>query len=257
MPRERGVFLYVLLVRFLLLQARNPEDPIRAEEPRQFAERLGVPRSAIATWDLLRGPPGARELAGFDALLVGGSGEYDVSKGNLPELEATLAFLRRVVEEGFPTFASCFGFQLLVAALGGEIVRDEAAAEVGTVRVCLTEEGRQDELFGALPSCFWVQAGHKDRAKRLPGGVLNLAYSEKAPFQALRVPGRPTWATQFHPELDEEDTYRRFKRYAAVYAPDLTEAEIRARLHPSPEANALLARFRRLLEGRGRLKPAL
>jgi len=237
-------------VRFLLLQARNPGDPVREEEVRQFAARLELPGSAIHPWDLLAGPPEPARLEGYDALLVGGSGEYDVSKQNLPHLEATLAFLRRVVEEGFPTFASCFGFQLLVAALGGEVIRDEENAEVGAARVCLTEAGKKDELFGALPGCFWVQAGHKDRASRMPEGALNLAYSEKAPYQALRVPGAPIWATQFHPELTEEDTFLRFKRYAAVYAPDLTDEEIRARLKPSPEANTLLRRFRAILEAR-------
>jgi len=236
-------------VRFLLLQARNPDDPIRKEEVGQFAARLGVPRAKVTPWDLLAGPPELAELASYTALLVGGSGEYDVSRGNLPGLEATLAFLRRVVAAGFPTFASCFGFQLLVAALGGEVVRDPTNAEVGTVRVCLTEAGKGDALFGALPGCFWAQAGHHDRADRLPAGVVPLAFSDKAPYQALRVPGRPIWATQFHPELTEEDTFRRFRRYAAVYAPGLSDQAIRARLRPSPEANALLLRFRRLLEG--------
>ena len=237
-------------MRFLLLQARNPGDPVRQEEVQQFAARLEVPENAIHTWDLLAGPPEPSRLEPYDALLVGGSGEYDVSAGNLPHLEATLRFLRQIAWEGFPTFASCFGFQLLVAALGGEVIRDEENAEIGAAWVCLTEAGKKDELFGALPECFWVQAGHKDRASRMPEGVLNLASSEKAPYQALRVPGKPVWATQFHPELTEEDTFRRFKRYAAVYAPDLTDEEIWARLRPSPEANTLLRRFRAILEAR-------
>ena len=235
-------------MRFLLLQARNPDDPIRFEEVRQFAARLGVEEKSVVPWDLLKGPPDAAQLAAYDALLVGGSGEYDVSKKNLPFMDKTLSFLRQVAAEGFPTFASCFGFQLLVVALGGEVIRDEENAELGAAWVCLTEEGKNDELFGALPECFWVQAGHKDRASRMPEGVYNLAYSEKSPYQALRVPNKPIWATQFHPELTEEDTYRRFKRYAAIYAPELSDEEIRAMLRPSPEANTLLRRFRALLE---------
>ncbi len=234
-------------MRFLLLQARNPDDPIRGEEPRQFASKLGVPRAAVTPWNLLEEPPSPEALEAHDALLVGGSGEYDVSRKNLPHLRAVLAFLRDVVERGYPTFASCFGFQLLVAALGGEVVHDPENAEVGTVRVCLTEAGKKDPLFGALPPCFFAQAGHNDRASRLPAGVLNLAFSQRAPYQALRIPGKPIWATQFHPELDEEDTFRRFRRYAAVYAPGLDDAAIRTRLRPSPEANRLLARFLELL----------
>ena len=168
-------------MRFLLLQARNPGDPVREEEVHQFAARLELPASTLAPWDLLQGPPEESVLEDYDALLIGGSGEYDLSKQNLPRLGETLAFLQQVVKEGFPTFASCFGFQLLVAALGGEVIRDEENAELGAARVCLTEAGKKDELFGALPDCFWVQAGHKERASRMPAGALNLAYSEKPP----------------------------------------------------------------------------
>ena len=235
-------------MRFLLLQARNPDDPIKAEEPRQFAARMGVEERAIIPFDLLQGPPRMADLAGFDALLVGGSGEYDVSKRNLPGLDETLGFLAEVAEVGFPTFASCFGFHLFVEALGGTVVRDEAAAEVGAAWVCLTEAGKQDPLFAHMPSCFWVQAGHKDRAERFPERALNLAYSQKAPYQALRVPGKPIWATQFHPELTARDTFERFRRYAAVYAPGLTDEEIWAKLRESPEAETLLRRFVELIQ---------
>ena len=234
-------------MRFLLLQARNPEDPIKTEERRQFAARMGVKEAAIVPFDLLKGPPRPSDLAGFDALLVGGSGEYDVSKRNLPWLDETLGFLAWVADEGFPTFASCFGFHLFVAALGGTVIRDEAAAEVGAARVCLTEAGKRDALFARMPPCFWVQAGHKDRAERFPEDALNLAYSDLVPYQALRVPGKPIWATQFHPELTARDTFERFRRYADVYAPGLSDEEIWAKLKESPEAETLLRRFVELI----------
>ena len=51
--------------------------------------------------------------------MVGGSGDYYVSKANLPHFEETLEVLQAVVSVGHPTFASCFGFQLMVRALGG------------------------------------------------------------------------------------------------------------------------------------------
>ena len=55
--------------------------------------------------------------------------------------------------------------------------------------------------------------GHFDRAVELPQGIPNLASSQRCGFQALRVPGAPIWATQFHPELDEQGNRDRCVAY--------------------------------------------
>jgi GMP synthase (glutamine-hydrolysing) len=177
--------------RALLLQARRPDDPVAGEERASFAARLG-PSIAIDTHDLLAGPPEWAALEPYDLVMIGGSGDYYVSKGNLPQFDLTLEFFRRVAKEGFPTFASCFGFQCLVAALGGEIGHDPANTEVGTYELWLTEEGRTDPVLGGLPDHFPAQMGRKDRALSLPDGVIHLASSERCPYQAFRIPGRPT-----------------------------------------------------------------
>jgi len=234
------------LPRFLLLQARNPGDVVREEEREAFARKLGLPLDHVQTHDLLQGPPAWYRVRQFDGLLVGGSGEYNLSDGSLPHQEATLDFMREVVARGVPMFASCFGFQMLVVALGGTIVRDEAHAEVGTYTVFLTAAGRQDELFGRLPERFDAQLGHKERPDRWPEGIPVLAYSERSAYQALRIPGRPIWATQFHPELDRESNLLRFQRYADLYRRAFGEEGYRAmlaRFRPSPHTEGLLRAF--------------
>ncbi len=242
-----------MTVRFLLLQARFLDDPARVEERQSFADRLNLPLEAVIPHSLLDGPPSLEYVLSFDALLIGGAGNFDVTKRNLPAFDETLQRLREIVEVGHPTFASCFGFQLLVEALGGKIIRDEANMEVGTFRVYLTPEGRQDELFRVLPPVFWAQLGHKERAETLPPGVIPLAYSERAPYQAFRVPNKLIWATQFHPELTVEENRQRFLRYADVYKAYLDPEEIKAHLEtfrPSPETERLLPRFVELLQKR-------
>jgi len=186
------------------------------------------------------------QIREHDALMVGGSGAYYVTKGNLPGFHEVMAVLRQVVEVGHPTFASCFGFQLLVEAMGGRVVYDPPNMEVGTYRLSLTPEGQRDELFGFLPRTFLAQLGHKDRADDLPEGTLNLAASDNSALQALRVPGKPIWATQFHPELTKEENLKRFSRYLDGYAALMSEDELQevlARFDHSPEANELLSRF--------------
>lgn len=239
-------------IKILLLQARTAEDTAKDEERASFAREVGVPPANVVPFDLLADTPTLAEVRRYDALMVGGSGDYYVSKGNLPGFTAVLALLNEVVAVGHPTFASCFGFQLLVQALGGRIVYDPDSMEVGTYPVTLTDEGRRDELFGTLPPVFPAQLGRKDRADLLPPGVVHLALSANARYQALRVPGKPIWATQFHPELDKEDNLKRFRRYMAGYTAVMTPEAIEeslSRFGDSPDAAKLLRGFVALVFG--------
>ncbi len=232
-------------MRILLLQARNAADPMRVHEHGCFAARTGLPAEAIEPHDLCEGPPSLSSLRGYDAMMVGGSGDFYVSKGNLPHFEAYLDFLREVAELGHPTFASCFGFQSLVRALGGELVYDPASTEVGTFELELTEQGKIDPLLGKLPARFDAQMGHKDRAASLADGVVHLASSRLCTFQALRIPGKPIWATQFHPELDRQTNLDRYRRYLANYGPRSAaeQAAAEAGFRESPDSSGLLTDF--------------
>jgi GMP synthase (glutamine-hydrolysing) len=86
----------------------------------------------------------------------------------------------------------------------------------------------------------------------MPNGCLHLASSERAPFQAFRIPGKPIWATQFHPELTGEENRLRFDRYRQGYGSVMSEAEQQltlSRFRESPETETLIARFLELVFG--------
>ena len=173
-----------------------------------------------------------------------------MSRQNLPGYHRVLELLADVVSIGHPTFASCFGFQLLVTALGGRIRYDPATMEVGTYTLTLSEAGRSDELFGYLPDRFSAQLGHKDKAEIPPPDATNLASSDSARYQALRVPGKPIWATQFHPELTGQENLERFHRYLDGYAAQLSPVEMQQaldRFSDSPETAELIPRFLELV----------
>lgn len=232
--------------KVLLLQARHADDPMAAHEHACFVERSGLPGDSMSIHDLCEGPPSISRVREFDALMVGGSGDFYVSKGDLPAFDEFLELLRQIVAIGHPTFASCFGYQSMVRALGGEVLFDVDNTEVGTYELALTEDGRSDELFGELPDRFNAQLGHKDRAVSHPDGIPNLASSAASPFQALRVPGKPIWASQFHPELDRSTNEDRYRHYLDGYASHMSDEERAAsldRFHESPEASDLLQRF--------------
>lgn len=236
-------------MKILLLQARNATDPMLRHELECFAQQCGLPNERFLTLNL---PAQAWDddtvLDRVDAVMVGGSGDYSLATGGFHWHDHYLDLMRRVIARRLPTFASCFGFQAIVQALGGRIVKDPSCAEVGTFEISLSDAGIAEPLFAAAPRQFDAQLGHNDSAAEpLPDELLNLAYSERAPVQAIRVRDAPVVATQFHPELSMESNVVRYLRYLSTYNPELDPLEARARsaeIHrPSPVANTLLRRF--------------
>lgn len=234
------------LPKLVLLQARRGEDPELEGERLVFARRLGVPEEQLASHNMVESVPELRELRAHDAILIGGSGDYYVSDGQFPDQQRLLEVIAEAADGTTPIFASCFGFHLLTAALGGEIVHDPARIELGTYRVELTPAGRSDDLLGTLPPSFLAQLGRKDRATRLPHGAAHLASSERCPIQAFRLGERPVWATQFHPELDATTNRRRYMVYLESYESYLDEearVDVASRFRESPATEELLRRF--------------
>lgn len=231
--------------RFRLLQARLPGDPVRDEERRSFALRLGVHESAILCHDLLSETTQLSSVTeDVDAVLVGGSGAFSIYDEE-PWLPPFIDTLGELAAADVPMFASCFGFQGLVVALGGTVERDEPNAEVGTYELEITDAAAADPVFRDLPTRFPAQLGHKDRAYDLPGDAVLLASSPRCPYQAFRL-GEHIYATQFHPELTHEDNRGRFARYFDDYSRVFGKSEAQDLLdsfRPSPDADRLLARF--------------
>ncbi len=233
----------------LLLQARNPDDPILEHELACFVARSGLSRDAFRAMNLVTAPAlDETLLEGVDVVMVGGSGDYSVVKGGFVWHEPMLEFMRLIVERDMPMFASCFGFQALAMAMGSELASDPERAELGTWTMVLTEAGEADPVFGQLPKSFGAQLGHNDSVMRLADGLVCLAGSKACPVQAFRVPGKQIIATQFHPELTDRDNITRYLRYLEAYRQDgetMEEATARAEaMHrPSPEANSLIRKF--------------
>jgi len=236
--------------RYLLMQSRDPGDPMRDHEVACFASSLGVAKGGIAVVDLLDRVPTRDELLGAQGVLMGGSGDYSCLDP-IPWIGRMVDYVRDdVVPSGVPTFASCFGLQILTLALGGTMMRDPAHREVGSIDLRVTDAAATDPLFAPMPATFVGQAGHTDRAVATPPGADLLASSDRCPVNAFRVHGRPVWATQFHPELDPDAVAKRYMRYMEKYPPpDLppgvspADAPFLKSLRPSPHATRLLQRF--------------
>ena len=231
-------------LRCLLLQVRDAGDPMSGHEIASFERALTPRPTRIEVFDLLGGLLCPRDLDGVDLVLLGGSGAYSAAAGG-PWLGTALESLRIVHASRVPAFASCWGFQAMAAAMGGEVVNDRSRAEIGTHRLVLTPAARTDLVFGGLGGSFNAQMGHEDLVNTLPPRTTLLASSALVVNQAYRFDDAPVYCTQFHPELDAAGILARlsaYPRYLAEVA-DTTYEEIVAQLEETPQASQLLRRF--------------
>ncbi len=231
-------------IRFLLLQVRNPDDPIKRQEVRCFAQHLGCPESGIQTRDLISDPPSDTALAAADIVLLGGSGDYSVAQGG-DWLAAALDAMRHLVEIHKPTFASCWGFQAMAKALGGGVITNLDQAELGTIDIQLTDSALTDPVFEILPPVFKGQSGHQDIVVQLPADAVCLASTARVENQAFTLPGEPIYCTQFHPELDRKALLERLANYPQYVEriAGMTYDEFIEHCGEATDSNALLRRF--------------
>ncbi len=198
----------------------------------------------VSLFDLLDRTLVPGDLEGVDLVLMGGSGKYSATTTD-PWLGTALESLRVVHASRVPAFASCWGFQGMAAAMGGEVVHDRGRAEVGTHELVLTGAGRTDPVFRHLGSPFRGQFGHEDLVETLPPRTTLLASSARVVNQAYRFEDAPIYCTQFHPELDAAGLRARFLAYPryAAYIAGTTLEELLENLEDTPDTEKLIRRF--------------
>lgn len=222
----RGDFLFVLfflgeyhgphMLKVLLVQIRK--DVMKEHEYRCVLEKLDVSAQELVVWDIFDRLLEPKDLLGYDAIILGGSGAYCVSEKEIPE---EIASLERCIvaarEQKIPLLGICFGHHLIAEALGGSVVQDRERQEVGTFPLIHTVRASQDPIFSHLPHIFFAQEGHKDHVVALPPGAVHLALTSNSRFQAFTFPGEPLYSVQFHPELDRKDVLSRVEYYRSAY----------------------------------------
>src|SRR6056297_296965 len=100
--------------RILLIQARTATDPMAAHELEAFASRCELPVDSFGVFNIAEESIDTFNFEGYDALMVGGSGDFSLVDGGFDWHEDYLKLMAQIVEAAIPTFASCFGFQGIV-----------------------------------------------------------------------------------------------------------------------------------------------
>jgi GMP synthase (glutamine-hydrolysing) len=141
------------------------------------------------------------DLARYDAVFVTGAPlhVYDDS----PEVRRQLAFMASVFASGTPSFGSCAGLQLAVAAAGGTVRKMERMEAGISRRIAPTEKGRNHPLLRGRGPCWDAPAIHGDEVETLPEGATLLATNGVTRVQAVEIRHDRGifWGVQYHPEL--------------------------------------------------------
>jgi GMP synthase (glutamine-hydrolysing) len=99
---------------------------------------------------------------------------------------------------GVPVLGICYGFQLMVSGLGGE-VRRTSGREYGAT--ALEVLGSGGVLLGSLPGSQQVWMSHGDTCATAPPGFTVTARTAGTPVAAAEDGARRLFGVQFHPEV--------------------------------------------------------
>lgn len=164
-------------------------------------------------------------LDGIDLIIAMGGPMSVNDEADLPWLRAEKAFVRAAVERGIAVLGVCLGAQLIAAALGARVYRNEEK-EIGWFPVHAAPDTADAFRFPETARVFHWHGETFD----LPPGAVRLARSAACANQAFQI-GRRAIGLQFHLETTPQsaDAIVANCRDELVAAPYIqTEAAIRA-----------------------------
>lgn len=231
-------------LKILLLQIRN-DAHVRQEEHLSFVRYSGLSLDQIDVHNVFDEPCfGVDIVEGYDALFVGGASEASVLEPErYPFMYDSRRLLLHCINTKIPVFASCFGFQLAVLALGGKVINDPENFEMGTIPIRLTTAAREDQLYRDIPNSFLAVSVHQQKTVQTPPGCIELAVTDFC-CHSFRVNGAPFWAFQFHPEVDLQILIERLTIYRSKYTRDSKHLDqVLSAARETPHSNDLLRKF--------------
>lgn len=102
-----------------------------------------------------------------------------------------------ILSAGVPVLGICYGHQLMMQQLGGEVVA--GSAEFG--RASLVVEKQEAILAGESGRSASVWMSHGDEVVRLPAGFEVIGRTDDCRYAAVWNPARRLTGVQFHPEV--------------------------------------------------------
>lgn len=176
----------------------DPQDRVVRNGGVRFAENyrsalLSQLPAHLGTLDCFVVPGGAGEtlphgvaLSDFHGIAWTGSplSAYD----DTPEVTAQIAFAAAAFRTGIPCFRSCWGLQVMCAALGSRVHKNPLGLEFGVARqITLTEAGQAHPMYVGKGPMFDALCVHQDEVCRLPVGTRLLARNHVSAVQPIDI----------------------------------------------------------------------
>jgi GMP synthase (glutamine-hydrolysing) len=124
---------------------------------------------------------------------------------DIPNVRSQIDLAREIFDAGIPSFGSCWGLQLMTAALGGSVRLNPKGREFGIARnIAMTDDGRAHALYAGKAPAFDALCSHEDEVAALPTCGTVLASNHVSRIQAAEMADgeKSFWGVQYHPEFD-------------------------------------------------------
>jgi GMP synthase (glutamine-hydrolysing) len=249
LPNPSHLHKCTSMKKFLILQMR-PEDETANGEYKAIITKGGISENDVERIRVEKLLVKDVDLSKYCAIIAGGS-PFDIStpieKKTNVQKEVENFFNRlfdKVIPNDFPFLGACSGNGLLGNYCGVNI-STRYAEPIGPVQLEITKAGEKDDLLKGFPSNIQALVGHKEACDEVPKEATLLATSESCPVQMFRIKEN-IYATQFHPEADEEQFSLRIDIYKDYgYFPPSEVTHLKSVIHgvKVPESNDILKRF--------------
>ena len=148
--------------------------------------------------------PQGMSVSDFDGVWISGS-PFNAYRLDQPSVKDQVALTREIWDKGIPAFGSCWGLQVMTAALGGAVRLNPNGREIGVARnIFLTDAGRAHDMHRDKRDAFDAVCVHEDEIAELPSCGTVLASNAVSRVQAavMREGERCFWGVQYHPEFE-------------------------------------------------------
>ena len=165
--------------------------------------------------------------APYDALVWTGSGSniYQTTDHNWRQL----TLCERLLDEIPLIWGSCWGLQVIVTTLGGEIAK-ATHPEVGVARkIRRRKSNYADALYRSKPDVFDAPTHHFDTVTALPT-VFDIIAENDITLQTIVSKDQRIVCTQYHPELPYNFIARLMEHWSPDYEDLFSRQKFRARL---------------------------
>ncbi len=103
----------------------------------------------------------------------------------------------KIWDLGIPVLGVCYGMQLMVKQLGGQVIKADRA-EYGKASISIDDP---TDLLTNVNESSTMWMSHGDSCRSLPTGFGLLAHTENTPCAAIADHQRQLYGVQFHPEV--------------------------------------------------------